>query len=195
MNLPKLLGLQRRTAGEKPASHEDILYLWEDDYLMVELIPHENLEFVKAETRRINDFANKHSAGMGFTDITPIGEKPVKTIEKLIDIALVESLMVKKGLEKIPRFYMQGVGLLQGDKAPLGFGTNKYAVMCGKRKDLLENIWITGQTGTDQERLKLVDTLLLFGQTFNFIAVNWYCGEYYNLVERNSVEDFVANSC
>lgn len=162
---------------------------------MLELLPLENLEFVKVETNRINGFAQEHFDGAGFTDITPINDKPIKTIEKLIDILEVENLLTKAGLEKVSRFHMQGVGLLQSDKAILGFGTNKFAVMCDKQNDLLKNIWITGHTETSDEKQKLIDALLSFGQTFNFIAVNWYRGEYYNLVERNNVGEFVTNSC
>ena len=195
MNLLKLLGLQKKKREKEPYPYQDILHLWEDDYLMLELLPIENIEFVKAETNRINDFSQEHFEGTGFTDITPIGEKPIKTIEKLIKIEEVENIITKAGLDKISQFHMQGVGLLQDDRAPLGFGTTKFALMCDKQKDLLKNIWLTGHKDTQEEKEKLVDTLLLFGQSFNFIAVNWYSGEYYNLVERYNVEDFVTNSC
>jgi hypothetical protein len=181
--------------GNQPYPYKDILHLWEDDYLMLELLPRDNLEFVKAETNRINEFARDHFDGSGFTNLTVIGAKPFKTIETLIDITDVEKIMTNAGLDRISQFHMHGVGLLEGDKAPLGFGTNKFAVMCDKQKDLLENIWVTGRADPGEQKQKLVDALLLFGQTFNFIAVNWYRGDHYNLVERNSVEDFVSNSC
>jgi hypothetical protein len=90
---------------------------------------------------------------------------------------------------------MQGVGLLQGHKAPLGFGTNRFAIMCDKQNDLLKNIWVTGKTDTEEEKQRLVHALLSFGQAFNFIAVNWFQCQYYNLIERQSVEEFVKNSC
>ncbi len=194
MNLLKLLGFNRKKIENEPYAYKDILHLWEDDYLMLELLPHENLDFVKAETNRINGFAQEHFDGTGFTDITPISDKPIKTIEKLIDISEIENLLTQVGLEKIRQFHMQGVGLLQGDKAPLGFGTKKFAVMCDKQNDILENIWVTGHVD-NEEKQKLIRSLLLLGQGFGFIAVNWYRGEYYNLVERSSVEDFVTNSC
>ena len=189
------MGLQKKTIESEPYPYKDILHLWEDDYLMLELLPHENLEFIKTETNRINDFAQEHFDGSGFTDITPIADKPIKTIEKLIDISEIETIMAKVGLEKVHQFHMQGVGLLQGDKAPLGFGINKFAIMCEKQTDLLENIWVTGHTNTEEEKEKLINALLSLGQTFNFIAVNWYQGNFYNLVERHSVEEFVKNNC
>jgi hypothetical protein len=93
VNLLKLLGISKKTKIEKPYPYKDVLHLWEDDYLMIELLPHENLDFIKAETNRIGDFAKEHFDGTGFTDITPIADKPIKTIEKLIDIAEVKSIM------------------------------------------------------------------------------------------------------
>jgi hypothetical protein len=194
MDFFKFLRLRKKTADTPPDLYKDVLNLWEDDYRMLELLPKENTEFAKAEITRINDFGKEHFNGHGFTEITSIGENPFKTIEKLIDISEVNNLMVGAGLNKIGQFHMQGVGLLQGEKAPLGFGLNKFAIMCEKRNNLLTDIWVTGRTRTEDERQKLIDALLLFGQTFNFIAVNWYCGQYYNLVERSSVEEFVAAS-
>jgi len=203
MNLLKLLGFKKKTVEDKPSSvikdapygYKDILHLWEDDYLMLELLPNDNLDFVKVETQRINNFAQEHFDGNGFTDITPISEKPVKTIEKLIDLQEVESILTKAGLEKIGQFHMQDVGLLQGDKAPLGFGSNRFAIMCDKENNFLKNIWVTGHTDTEDEKHKLGHALLSIGHTYNFIAVNWYQGQYYNLSEKESVEDFVKNSC
>jgi hypothetical protein len=188
-------GSSTNAPESKPYPNQGTLHLWEDDCLMLELLPYDNLEFVKAETSGINDFAQEHFDGAGFTDISPISDKPIKTIEKLIDIREVENIMTTAGLEKVTQFHMQGVGLLEGEKAPLGFGTNKFAVMCDKQNDLLQNIWITGRTDTEEGKEKLIDALLQFGQSFNFIAVNWYSGEYYNLVERTSVEEFVRGSC
>jgi len=86
LKLLKLLRLDKKPTGSENYPYENILHLWEDDYLMLELLPFENLEFVKAETNRINNFAQDHFDNSGFTDITPIGDKPTKTIDRLIKI-------------------------------------------------------------------------------------------------------------
>jgi len=195
MNLLKLFGLQKKTTSSDPYPYKNILHLWEDDYLMLELLPHDNLEFIKAETKRISDFGQEHFDGSGYTEITPVSEKPVKTIEKLIDIGEIENIITKTGLEKITHVHMQGVGLLEGNKAPLGFGTNRFAIICDRQNNLLKHIWVTGHTDTDDDKQKLAETLLVLGQTFNFFAVNWFRCEYYNLIEESSVMEFVKNSC
>lgn len=193
MNILRFLGLKKKTSTDKPYPYQDILHLWEDDYLMVELLPHENLDFVKAETQRINQVAQENFDGSGYTGISPIAEHPVKTIEKLIDCAEIERIVTQAGLEKIGVFHMQGVGLLRGEKAPLGFGTSRFALMCERKNNLVEHIWITGHTGTEEECQKLVQALLEIGQRFNFMAANWYKGEYYSLARKETVEEFVNN--
>jgi hypothetical protein len=183
------------SAGKETDQSLDVLHLWEDDYLMIELLPFENLEFVKKETQRINNFGQEHFDGQSFTEITPIGEKPFNTIEKLIDISEIEDIIAKSGLEKISQFHMQDVGLLTGDKAPLGFGGKHFAIICDKQSRLLKHIWLTGHTKNDEERQKLITALKLIGSNYNFIGVDWFKCEYYNLVEDVSVKEFVETSC
>ncbi len=112
MDILKLLGFKKATNSDGPYPYKGILHLWEDDYLMLELLPNENLEFIKSETKRINNFGQENFDGNGFTDITTIPKKRAKTIEKLIDITEIENIILKSGLEKITQFHMQGVGPL-----------------------------------------------------------------------------------
>ena len=113
----------------------------------------------------------------------------------MIIVTEIEDIILEAGLIRIKQFYMQGVGLIQDeDKVTFGFGTNRFAIMCEKKDDLLENIWVTGHTDTEEEKQKLINTLELLGKAYNFIAVNWYAGKYYNLIDKESAEDFVKTS-
>ncbi len=192
MNFLKLLGLQKMKKGH-PNQDEDILHLWEDDYLMIELIPKENIDFVKNETKRINNFGEEHFDGTDFNNITQIGKKPIATIEKLIDIAELEEIMRQCGLDRVRKYYMQDIGLLEGDKAPLGFGTNSFAVIFENEGRLVKEIWITGQISNGKDHHKVANALLLLGKEYDLIAVNWFKCEYYDLIERISVEEFVES--
>jgi hypothetical protein len=84
LNLRKIIGLFLNE--KRPFEQMEVLHMWEDGNLMIELLPKENLEFIVNETKRIEAFGKEHSVGIGFTDITIIGEKPVKTIDKRIPI-------------------------------------------------------------------------------------------------------------
>ena len=193
MNLRKLFGLQPKE--KKPYEYEDFLHMWEDDYLMIELLPKENLEFIINETQRIEKFAQEHFDGKGFTDITEIGEKPIKTIEKQIPTSLVVQIFNKADLHRIEKVVMQGVGLLEGEKAPLAYGSNKFAIIIEGNTGVLENIWITGSTQTDEEKQKLKQGLKEFGKQFEFIGVDWYKSEYYDLYNEKQIDEFIKNSC
>jgi hypothetical protein len=190
MNLRKILGFQ-----PKPYPYAHILHMWEDDNLMIELLPKENLEFIKSETKRIDEFGKNHFDGNGFTNITPIGGKPIKTIDKKIPIAEVTPIFYASGLPRIQAVIMQGVGLLKGDKAPVGFGTNRFAVIMEDKLGFLENIWITGHADNEENKLKLKNGIREFGKQFNFLGINWFKSEFYDLSDEKEIEKFIKNSC
>lgn len=193
MNLKKLFGLQQKE--KKKYEYANILHIWEDDYLMIEILPMENLNFIKNETKRIKEFGMSHFDGKGYTDIAVIGEKSVKTIEKKIKISQIDQIFNKTDLQKIDKIVMQGVGLLEGNKAPIGYGSNKFAVILEGKTELLENIWITGRTETEAQRHSLKQGLKEFGIQFEFIGINWFKSEFYDLNNEKQIENFIKYSC
>ena len=90
---------------------------------------------------------------------------------------------------------MQDVGLLEGDKVPIGFGTNSFAVILESKTDMLENIWITGRTENENDRHNLKKGLIAFGKQFNFIGVDWFKSKFYDLGDEKQVEEYIINSC
>ena len=189
MNFLKIFGPKKQK--KQPYKYEGILHLWEDDYLMVEILSSENLDFIKIE--RISTFGQGHlnSSGNGFTDITPIGTRYINTIDKLISINSIEEIMLQNSLLKIRQFVMQDIGLLDGNKAPIGYGTNRYAIMCEAQNGLLKNIWITGRPDSEDEKQKLAQVLFLINRVFDSIAVNWFQSKYYHLDNKNEIENFI----
>lgn len=169
----------------------EILYLWEDDYLMIELLPFENLEFIKAETKRIANFGETHFDGSSFTDITPIGEKPVKTIDKLIDISAIEKIIIDAGLLKVEKIHPQVFWMNEQLYFTLAYGNSKFAIIVERKNKLLEHIWFSGHVHEEAVKQKLIEILLSLGRLYKFTGVNWYKCEYYHLTERESVEDFI----
>ncbi|WP_027419005.1 hypothetical protein [Crocinitomix catalasitica] len=51
INLRKLFGIKPKQ--KKPYEFADVLHMWEDDHLMIELFPKDNVEFIKKESNRI----------------------------------------------------------------------------------------------------------------------------------------------
>lgn len=180
---------------KEPYAHENVLHMWEDDYLMVEMLPIENLEFIKAETKRINNFGEENSEGIGFSEITVIGEKVMKTINKQIPIEQAKLFFRDSGLKKIEKVVMQNTGLLEGANTPLGYGSRSFAIILESESEYLKNIWLTGHIETESERQALKKGLVNFCNKFDFIGVDWYKAEYYNLNSEKQIAEYIKNSC
>jgi len=183
MKLRKLFQLQPR--AKKAYDYTDILHLWEDDYLMIELLPKENAEC----------FDNENFIGTGFRDISMFGEKFVKTIDRKISTDQVDTLFRNTGLQRVNKVFKQGIGPLEGDKVPLGFGSCNIAVILESKSSLLENIWLTGGTATETEKQQLIQGFREFARQFGFIGVDWFASRHYDLNNQKQLEAFIKNSC
>ena len=176
---------------KQPYEHHDALHLWEDDYLMMELLPTENLDFLKTETKRIGNFSNEHYDGSGFTEITAISEKPLKTIDRKIPIQNVVEIFSNIGFEKIEKIVNQGEGLLEPSKMPLCYGNKYFAIVLEQKDNYLEHIWITREFDTDLNFEKAKFGFMNFATQFDFIAVNWFLCSIYDLKSEKGIEDFL----
>lgn len=193
MNLRKLFGIKPKQ--KKPYKFADVLHMWEDDHLMVELLPKDNLEFIKNESKRIDEFGKEHFDGYGFTDITEIGEIPIKTIDKKIDFNSVVEIFEKNGMERIKEVVCQNVGHLTGEKVPFGFGSNKFALILDHENGKLKYIWTTGRIENEELEKKFKNGLSKFAKTFNFLAIDWFKSEAYDLQSEKGITEFIKNSC
>ena len=52
----KIFGKKEKNVSIDKTQSEDPLHLWEDDYLMIELVSAKNKEFIEKETQRIDEF-------------------------------------------------------------------------------------------------------------------------------------------
>ena len=193
MNLRKLFGLKPKK--KKPYEFAEVLHMWEDDYLMIEFLPKKNLEFVKKESNRINEFGQEHFDGNGFTEITEIGEVPIKTADKGIDFNSVAKIFEKNGMIRITEVVYQNVGHLTGEKAPFAFGSNNFAVLLENENGKLKYIWTTGRIENEELEGKFKNGLSEFAKTFDFLAIDWFKSESYNLQTENGMNEFIKNSC
>lgn len=179
----------------KSYPHSDILHLWEDDYAMIELVPSENLEFAIKEGQRINEFGEKHRDGLGFSDITEIGELKVKVLDRKLNFLKALAIFQLTGLPPITQVVLQSIGLKKSEDPPLGFGAQKFGVMLEENNGHLNRIWLTGFTENEEIKRKTKSGLHDFCKSFNFIAVNWYQGTVFDLRKENELEEFMNNVC
>ncbi len=194
--LDRIFNIKTKRQFLRKEPKEDLLHLWEDDYLMIELIPSENLEFVKKETKRIEAFGEEHFDGTGFTDITPIGEQSFKTLDKMIQANEVRNVFSDVGLDTVTKVHQQGVGKMTSYNPPYGFGTTSFAVLIDQddKTGYLEHISLTGKVNPSKLD-KLTTGLMNFASKYDFIGVNWYRTFYSQLTNEKEAKEFIINSC
>lgn len=193
MNLRKLFGIKPKE--KQSYKHKEVLHMWEDDYLMIVLVPKDNLEFIKKESKRINEFGEEHFNGYGFNEITEIGKLPIKTIDKELNLNTIAKLFEDYGMNRITEVVVQHVGHLTGEKVPFGFGSDKFAVLLEEEDGKLKHLWITGRIENKDLEEKFKKALLNFANTYDFLAINWFKSESYDLQTEEGVDEFMRNSC
>lgn len=172
---------------------ENSLYVWNDMFLMIELLPIENLDFINQETKRIRKFGEEHFDGVGFTDITEIGEMSVKMLNKLIQIEDVEVLLKQSGFEKFNNIRMQTENGFPICEKCLAYGDSHFAIMLSRKNDLLEHIWFVNAGLEEVQRIKLSKFLEHIYHEHALMAVNWYQGESFLLDSSKSINSFIEN--
>lgn len=190
----KLFGVKEESEHprEKPQFPSDAHFMWEDDFVMVEFLPRENLSFLEKETERIYNFGKDHFDGLGFTAITPIGQRQVSLYDKSIDFNSVIETIEQSGLEQVNHFVYQGQKLLTGNEKPVGYGTKNFAIICDEKGGLLSYLWISMFPKTQEEKQQLEITLNALGEIHDFYLVNWYNTTYCDLTDKQSVSDFMS---
>lgn len=173
---------------------ENSLYLHEDLYCQVEVVPRENAANVKEENEKIEEFAKEHRTGIGFSDIYMRDGHNVKTSEREIPIHEFELLIQSCGFQKADKVYI-GYG---SDKEvglnTLGFKLESSAVFCDVKNDTVENIWIDGFRYNKHSAYKeqLINVLFALGEKWNLILNDWDLTETIDISNKKSIEEYIS---
>ena len=149
------------------------IYLHEDDYCLIEILPVENYDYCKKETAKIDDFSEEHKAegGTGFTDVYIRGENPYPT--KKLNIPFPK---LCKALEAVCDNFDEITGCYGLSENTFAYGVDDNVVVFAdydNKSGEIENIWLNLNIETiEQKRLakKLFSTLSAVSE---FIVVDW----------------------
>ncbi len=170
-----------------------ILHIWEDNYLMIEFISNKNLNYLHKETKRISNCGADNFDGYGYTEITEINQKPQSTKSLLLEFQLFQSKLLELGIYEVKKFICQDVGIVFSSEKLKYFGNSDYAIGFDINKNKIENIWYNGFIKNELEREKVAKFLKFIGDNYNFLAVNWFHCEVYDLKNSTEIQNFVKN--
>ncbi|MBC7748726.1 MAG: hypothetical protein H7Z76_09165 [Methylotenera sp.] len=171
----------------------DTINLWEDDYCQVEIIPIENLDYIKVKTTAIDSFAEKHKTENGFTKIYERSGNPTPTKLKHIKVADLETVFESSGQKRIKNILIQLQTTVDyEDGKTRAFGDKNFVVFFERKDDLVENIWISTKYIADKIILdKATITLRNLGDKFNLILVDWNTSEIVDLKDVKQVKMYL----
>jgi hypothetical protein len=97
-------------------------------------------------------------------------------------------------MKRIEKVAFEGKALTE-ENIPFGFGSNKFAVLLENENDKLKYIWTTGRIENEELRNKFENAVSEFVKKYDFIAVDWFKPEYFELRTENEIKEFIKNSC
>lgn len=172
----------------------DKLYFHEDFYCQVELLPRENLSVLEIENEKIEDFAEKHSDGFGFTDIYVRNGQKIKTSDRKIELGDFEKVMLESGFQKYSNVYSGYSSYEEQCKNTLGFKLDSSVVYCDFENDLIKNIWIDNFrfSNSSDKKEQLINGLFAIGEKWNLILNDWDLTETFDLMSKSEIERYIS---
>ena len=179
--------------SEKANNDEQAMILWEDDYLMIEIMSSQNLEYAQKETTRINKFGKEHSDGLGFSAITEIKKKKQETKDLKFKTQEFIKIFDELKIEKYPKLLYYGGGEPKEIKDPktLVYGKHKTAIFIEQENGIIENIWFNTYNWKDLPETNIKSALKEIGDRYDMIMVDFFKGEIINLRNQNEIEKYL----
>ncbi len=176
------------------SNNKNSIYLHEDFYCQVELVPLENAADLKKENEKIDEFTRENRDGLGFTDIYVRDGQNFKTSERRIPIREFEALVQSCGFQKVDKVY-SGYGSHKVESSNTsGFKLDSSAVFCDFKNDIVENIWIDGfrfNKHSDHQK-QLINVLYVLGEKWNLILNDWDLTETIDLSNRKLIQEYTS---
>jgi hypothetical protein len=180
--------IKQNSKSEKVKEEDkDRLYFHEDFYCQVELLPRENFSELEKENEKIEDFAQRHSDGFGFTDIYVRNGHKIRTSDRKIKLGDFEKVMLESGFQKHPNVYSGYSSYEERCKNTLGFELDSSVVYCDFENDLIKNIWIDNFrfSNSSDKKEQLINGLFSIGD-------KWDLTETFDLMNKGEIERYIS---
>jgi hypothetical protein len=137
------------------------MVLWEDDYLMVEIMSADNLNFAKKQIGEIT-----HTEDF----------KKIDTVDLKISKTELSALLESSGLIEFEKIMYAGIGEphLMENPQTRAFGDLHSAIFFDGATEEVEHIWLSSENWTEINKTHLLNGLHAIGTNYNLILVDFY---------------------
>jgi hypothetical protein len=173
--------------------YENTLSFWEDNYCQIEILPLENIDFIKEQFLRINNFVDKHKSAFGFDAIFERNPNPISTLSKDISIDYLRISLISLGLPQAKYIKTDSNTLIDGQIGKMkAFGYNSFAIYFDFEDGFVKSIWISISLITSVKEFQIATSALNFlGIKLNLILVDWDDVNTIDLKDETQINDYL----
>lgn len=182
-------------------NHDELLsnneiYLHEDLYLQVEIVPRENSGDLDSENDAIKEFSQEHSNGVGFTDIYERDEQKTTTASRNIVVNDFEKILLDTGLIKLDSVYTGYGNYREKCEATNAYQIDDATVFCDYENEMIQNIWVDGfRFKSNSEHIDImINALYTIGKTWNLILNDWDLSETLDLESKEEIRKYISEN-
>lgn len=192
-----LFDIFKNKKSTRPNDHESTIegltiFYHEDDYRQVEIVPNDNLAILEEESKKVNDFANEHFDGSGYTDIyVRSDDNKIELKQRSIKPNDLEHKLEILGFERLQNVitgYGQTYRKLHKDC--IAFGKDYSAIYYDFKDEIVQGIWMTNHWSID--RKKLSECLHEIGKKWNLLLQDWNLSKTVDLNNKQAIEDYLG---
>ena len=148
------------------------IYFHEDDYCQIEILPVENFGFCLQQAGLIDEFAEEHRSGGGYTDIFVRDTNPTSIYSKRIPTDIFESAL--EGIQKYDEVFSGYSSYREKYEDTSAFGYDVNAAVFYQQKDgFIDNIWLALDIYEENDVSIASNILALLSNLGDFIIVDW----------------------
>lgn len=125
----------------KPPFEGRVLQTELDDFLMVELVPRENLAELEKDAEAIQNIFENHSGKHGFFKIHVIEKKEVETVDRNIPVNEVFKILNNSGLEKFDTVTTWSSSIQEESQFSTAYGIRSGAIIVERNMDIANHLW------------------------------------------------------
>ena len=165
------------------------IFYHEDDYQQVEIVPSENFNELIKQAENVQDFAEKHFDGSGYTDMMVREDNGFKLKQRGIQPKELDLILSEL---PIKRYSEVSTGIRPGEMTcenTFGYGENYNGIFFDFESDSVTGIWISGTPEVASEKYSSV--LNDIGNKWNLLLMDWNSLELIVLKNKEQVEKYL----
>ena len=167
------------------------IFFHEDDFCQIELLPVENLVFCLKQAGVIEDFAQSHQGGFGFTDAFMREECHVKLSQKDLPATALHNLLTPR----FPPYDEVRTGYGSHDvvcKSTFAYGQNERVVLFSDSEgDILQNMWLTLDLSSSDELARAKELFQMLGSFTSLLIADWGLGIIAPLIDTEQINPYL----